>query len=104
MVVRNLWEHYAFTMDREFLRWGLSHSQGVGRNFISTNLIEEPKHKWLVTGPSNSPENAFRLPDGRIAHVCLGPTIDMQTAPRVVRQHRRAPPKFSAWMRISAPG
>jgi alpha-L-fucosidase 2 len=42
------------------------------------NLIEEPKHRWLVTGPSNSPENAFRLPDGQVAHVCLGPTVDMQ--------------------------
>ena len=46
--------------------------------FYLDNLIEEPKHKWLVTGPSNSPENRFTLPDGNVAHVCLGPTIDMQ--------------------------
>ena len=46
--------------------------------FFLAGLIEEPKHGWLVTGPSNSPENAFRLPDGRTAHTCLGPTIDEQ--------------------------
>jgi alpha-L-fucosidase 2 len=46
--------------------------------FYLDNLIEEPKHKWLVTAPSNSPENQFKLPDGRVAHVCMGPTVDMQ--------------------------
>lgn len=41
-------------------------------------LIEEPTHGWLVTAPSNSPENRFRMADGREAHICLGSTIDMQ--------------------------
>jgi alpha-L-fucosidase 2 len=41
-------------------------------------LIEEPVHHWLVTAPSNSPENAFLLPDGAKAHLCLGATMDMQ--------------------------
>jgi alpha-L-fucosidase 2 len=41
-------------------------------------LMEEPKRGWLVTGPSNSPENSFRLPNGQAAHVCMGPTVDMQ--------------------------
>ena len=41
-------------------------------------LIAEPAHGWLVTAPSNSPENAFLLPDGGTAHVCLGSTADMQ--------------------------
>jgi hypothetical protein len=27
-------------------------------------LIESPRHGWWVTAPSNSPENAFLLPDG----------------------------------------
>jgi len=74
-------------MDREFLRWAYPILK-ESAEFYLDNLIEEPKHKWLVTGPSNSPENAFRLPDGRIAHVCLGPTIDMQLLREFVRQHR----------------
>ena len=40
-------------------------------------LIRDPESGWLVTAPSNSPENAFLL-DGKPAHVCLGPTADMQ--------------------------
>lgn len=47
--------------------------------FYSDILITEPKTGWLVTAPSNSPENAFRLADGTISNTCMGPTIDMQT-------------------------
>jgi alpha-L-fucosidase 2 len=72
-----LWEHYAFTLDRNFLKWAYPILKG-SCEFYLDNLVEEPKHSWLVTGPSNSPENSFRLPDGQVATVCLGPTIDMQ--------------------------
>lgn len=74
---QHLWEHYAFTLDRDFLRQAYPILKESSLFYLD-NLVEEPKHKWLVTGPSNSPENAFRLPDGKAAHVCLGPTIDMQ--------------------------
>ncbi|MEI6219164.1 MAG: glycoside hydrolase family 95-like protein, partial [bacterium] len=73
----HLWEHYAYTLDRKFLAWAYPILKGSALFYLD-NLMEEPKHKWLVTGPSNSPENAFRLADGSIANVCLGPTIDMQ--------------------------
>ncbi|MCX7046049.1 MAG: glycoside hydrolase N-terminal domain-containing protein [Candidatus Sumerlaeota bacterium] len=73
----HLWEHYAFTLDRDFLRWAYPILKESSLFYLD-NLIEEPKHKWLVTGPSNSPENRFKLPDGKAAHVCLAPTIDMQ--------------------------
>jgi alpha-L-fucosidase 2 len=73
----HLWEHYAFTLDRDFLSrvYPILKESSL---FYLHNLVEEPTHKWLVTGPSNSPENRFKLPDGQVAHVCLGPTIDMQ--------------------------
>jgi alpha-L-fucosidase 2 len=73
----HLWEHYAFTQDKKFLRWAYPILKDSCLFYLA-NLIEEPKRKWLVTGPSNSPENTFKLPDGQTAHVCLGPTIDMQ--------------------------
>lgn len=85
----HLWEHYAFTLDREFL-WQAYPILKESALFYLDNLIEEPKHHWLVTGPSNSPENAFRLPDGREAHVCLGPTIDMQLLRELFHNTRRA--------------
>jgi len=74
---QHLWEHYAFTLDREFLRWAYPILKESALFYLD-NLVEEPKRTWLVTGPSNSPENAFLLPDGQTAHVCLGPTVDMQ--------------------------
>jgi alpha-L-fucosidase 2 len=74
---QHLWEHYAYTGNREFLAWAYPILKESALFYLD-NLIEEPSHKWLVTGPSNSPENSFRLPDGRTAHVCLGPTVDMQ--------------------------
>jgi alpha-L-fucosidase 2 len=74
---QHLWDHYLFTRDKEFLKWAYPIMRGSAQ-FYADMLIEEPKHKWLVTAPANSPENAFRLPDGSIAHVCMGPTIDMQ--------------------------
>jgi alpha-L-fucosidase 2 len=74
---QHLWEHYAFTGDREFLKQAYPILRESAWFYLD-NLIEEPKRRWLMTGPSNSPENSFRLPDGRTAHVCLGPTVDMQ--------------------------
>jgi alpha-L-fucosidase 2 len=74
---QHLWEHYLFTRDREFLRRVYPLMKGSAR-FYADMLIEEPKHRWLVTAPANSPENAYLLPDGGKANVCMGPTYDMQ--------------------------
>ena len=86
---QHLWEHYAFTLDREFLGWAYPILKESSLFYLD-NLIEEPRHKWLVTGPSNSPENRFRLPDGKVAHVCLGPTIDMQLLRELLGNTARA--------------
>jgi alpha-L-fucosidase 2 len=51
--------------------------KGAAR-FYSDLLIEEPQNHWLVIAPANSPENSFRLADGRQAAVCLGPTMMQQ--------------------------
>ncbi|MCC6232903.1 MAG: glycoside hydrolase family 95 protein [Verrucomicrobiales bacterium] len=74
---QHLWEHYAYTGDRQYLAWAYPILKESALFYLD-NLVEEPKRGWLVTGPSNSPENAFRLPSGKTAHVCLGPTVDMQ--------------------------
>jgi alpha-L-fucosidase 2 len=74
---QHLWEQYAFTLDRKFLEAAYP-TMKESAQFYLDNLMEDTKHQWLVTGPSNSPENRFTLPDGNVAHVCLGPTVDMQ--------------------------
>lgn len=73
----HLWEHWRFTGDREFLAATYPILRGSARFYLDM-LIAEPRHGWLVTAPSNSPENAFRLADGTRAHICLGATMDQQ--------------------------
>lgn len=72
----HLWEHYLFTQDREFLQKAYPVMKGSAEFFLNT-LVEHPKHKWLVTCPSNSPENGFRHND-RSDRICAGPTMDLQ--------------------------
>lgn len=74
---RHLFEHWDFTQDRAFLRRVYPTLREAAR-FHRHILVEHGAEKWLVTPVSNSPENSFRLPDGRVASVCMGPTIDQQ--------------------------
>ena len=73
----NLWEHYAFTLDKEYLRSIYPVLKGSAR-FYSSMLTHDDKTGWLVTSPSSSPENSFYLPNGKTASICVGPTIDNQ--------------------------
>ncbi|MBI1336416.1 MAG: hypothetical protein GC164_05585 [Phycisphaera sp.] len=72
----HLWEHYAYTRDKDFLKWAYPIMKGSAEFYLDM-LITEPTHGWLVTAPSNSPENSFKTPDGS-ARICMGPTMDMQ--------------------------
>jgi len=73
----HLWEHYAFTGDKKHLAWAYPILEDSAEFYLDM-LIEEPKRGWLVTAPSNSPENAFITPEGQRVHTCMGPTMDMQ--------------------------
>ncbi|WP_211117716.1 glycoside hydrolase family 95 protein [Chitinophaga terrae (ex Kim and Jung 2007)] len=76
-VATHLWRHYQYTNDQAFLRSVYPLLKGAA-DFYRDILITEPSHNWLVTAPSNSPENAYILPDGREGQTCMGPTMDMQ--------------------------
>jgi len=73
----HLLQHYQFTPDNNFLQRYYPVLKGASQ-FFKSILIKEPKHGWLVTAPSNSPENAYILPNGQTGNTCMGPTIDMQ--------------------------
>ena len=73
----NLWDHYAFTNDVNYLRDIYPVLKGSAQ-FYNSVLIKDPKTGWLVTSPSVSPENAFYLPNGKHASISMGPTIDNQ--------------------------
>jgi len=75
---QHLWEHYLYTKDEKFLRWAYPIMKGSAE-FYTDMLIEEPKNKWLVTAPSNSPENGYRVKGSdKTLHIAMGPTVDQQ--------------------------
>lgn len=73
----NLWAHYAYTLDRDYLKKIYPVLKGSAI-FYNDALVKYPGTQWMVTAPSVSPENAFCLPNGKTANVCMGPTIDNQ--------------------------
>lgn len=74
---QHLYQHYLFTKDIDYLKEIYPVMKGAAQ-FFNSVMIEESEHSWLVTAPTSSPENSFYLPDGRIASVCMGPTMDIQ--------------------------
>ncbi len=74
----HLWEHYAYNPDNQYLQRIYPTLKGAAEFFLGM-LISEPKHGWLVTTPSVSPENTFYMPGTKKEiSVCMGPTIDNQ--------------------------
>ena len=65
----HLWEHYLFTRDLDFLRDRAYPLMKGAATFYSQYLVEDPGTGWLISSPSNSPENG-----GMVA----GPTMDHQ--------------------------
>jgi alpha-L-fucosidase 2 len=71
------WDHYAFSGDTVFLRqraWPLL--QNASLFFLDYLVADGEGH--LVTGPSLSPENSYKLPDGSAHSLTMGPTMDIE--------------------------
>jgi len=66
---QHLWEHYQFTKDRQFLIKDGYPLMKQAALFFNDFLVQDPKTGWLISSPSNSPENG-----GLVA----GPTMDHQ--------------------------
>ncbi|KGE15038.1 glycosyl hydrolase family 95 catalytic domain-containing protein [Sphingobacterium deserti] len=73
----HLWEHFLFTQDKKYLAEIYPVLKGAAE-FYQATLVRDPGSGWWVTSPSVSPENAFRLANGKTASVAMGPTIDNQ--------------------------
>ncbi|KAA6432442.1 glycoside hydrolase N-terminal domain-containing protein [Rufibacter glacialis] len=74
---QHLWEHFQFTRDSAFLAKYYPVIKGAA-TFLASILVEEPKKKWLVTAPSNSPENTYVMPSGFKGQTVMGPAMDLQ--------------------------
>ena len=67
----HLWDHYEFSPDQAYLKEVYPIMRNAAQFFLDT-LVEDPKHKWLVTNPSISPENQH--PFG--SALCAGPSME----------------------------
>ena len=76
-LLQSLWEHYRFDPDPRYLAKIYLLFKGAAE-FGVDYLVEEPRHHWLVTCPSASPENSFRLADGGQNALCAGPALDTE--------------------------
>jgi len=65
----HMWEHYLFTGDKEFLAERAYPVLKEASLFFQDFLVKDPKTGWLISTPSNSPEQG-----GLVA----GPTMDHQ--------------------------
>lgn len=71
----HLWMHYQYTQDRDFLERAFPVMAEAALFFVDF-LTEEGD--YLVTNPSVSPENSYRLPNGEVGACCVGATMDNQ--------------------------
>lgn len=73
----HLWQHYLYNPNMKVLKEIYPVLKGASQ-FYKDILIEDPKTKWLVTAPSNSPENSYKTDGGFVGQTTMGPTMDMQ--------------------------
>ena len=73
---QHLWEHYLFTGDRQFLKDSYPIMRGSAQ-FLLELLVEDPKHHWLVTPFSMSPEHGYYDSKGQLAFLSPAPTLDV---------------------------
>jgi alpha-L-fucosidase 2 len=73
----HLWDHYDYTRDARFLRQRGYPTMKEAAEFLLDYMVTDAQGR-LITGPSLSPENRYRLPDGTNARVCMGPSMDTQ--------------------------
>jgi len=90
----HLWDHYLYTGDTAFLRSRAYPRLKEAATFLLDYLVEAPQGTadagHLTTGPSCSPENAYRLPDGKHANLCMGPTMDIAITRAIFAQTTEA--------------
>jgi alpha-L-fucosidase 2 len=74
---QNIWDHFEFGGDVEYLRAKSYPIMKEAAEFCIDWLVVNPLTGYLVSGPSISPENAFRIPGEKgNASMVMGPTMD----------------------------
>jgi alpha-L-fucosidase 2 len=77
-IATHLREHYEFSLDQAFLAESAYPVLKEAAAFFLDYMTIHPTYGWLVTGPSNSPENSFYVEDATKCEqqLSMGPTLD----------------------------
>ena len=86
----HIWEHYTFTLDKDFLREYFPVLKGAAEFCLGwlvplSDFNPQPSDSghhpsavdYLITAPSTSPENSFVTPDGYHGRTCFGGFADI---------------------------
>ena len=77
----HIWEHYAFTLNKDFLREYYPVLKGAAEFclgwLITTKDMGVDGQEYLFTAPATSPENSFVTPDGYHGRTCFGGFADI---------------------------
>ena len=88
-----MWNHYEFSGDREFLRRQAYPAMKEAAQFALGALVEAPAGTpfpgKLVTNPSTSPENQYLL-NGKPHHLTYAPTMDIELIRELFENCQRA--------------
>jgi alpha-L-fucosidase 2 len=76
--LRQFWEHYLYTEDRQFLEERAYPMMKEASEFFVDFLAKDPTTGKLVSGPTTSPENNIKAPDGSRGSLSMGPAMDQQ--------------------------
>ena len=80
-LANQMWDHYEFSEDREFLRREAYPAMKEAAQFVLDTLVPAPAGTpfagRLVTNPSTSPENRYVL-NGQPQHLTYAPTMDIE--------------------------
>lgn len=71
---QHLWEHYAFTRDKTYLKSIYPTLKGAAEFYMATMVKDEKG--FLITSPSTSPENYFVTDDKKSGSVTEGATME----------------------------
>ncbi len=85
----HLWEHYAFTQDKDFLAERAYPLMKGASEFCLSWLIEGLGGE-LVTAPSTSPENLYLTPSGYVGATTMMTTSDLAMIRELFAQTRQA--------------
>jgi alpha-L-fucosidase 2 len=73
----HFWEHYQYGMNRAFLSREAYPVMKEASQFLLDYLVDDGKGH-LVTNPSYSPENSYRMADGTVGRQTVGATMDYE--------------------------